>query len=154
MVSPHDGRLCIYRIVSSKYPPFDGRGTLLKGSRWVSPGRLVVHASETYALALLENLVHSSSRGGRIPEGLMCTRAFLPDDISQERIDLDSSMLFDEDTTRSIGDAWYDRGKTCLLWVPSVVSPYERNVLCNQRHPDFFRIEVERSDAWIDERLK
>ena len=53
MVSPHDGRLCIYRIVSSKYPPFDGRGTLLKGSRWVSPGRLVVQVSET-----IERLAH------------------------------------------------------------------------------------------------
>ena len=62
-------------------------------------------------------------------------------------------MLSDEDATRSVGDAWYDRGETCLLWVPSVVSPYERNVLCNQRHPDFSRIEVERSDARIDNRL-
>lgn len=110
MVSPHDGRLCIYRIVSSKYPPFDGRGTLLKGSRWVSPGRLVVHASETYALALLENLVHRSFRGLSIPKGLMCSRAFLPGDISEQGIDLDPSMLSDEDATRSVGDAWYDRG--------------------------------------------
>lgn len=86
-VSLHDGRPCIYRIVGSEYPPFDGRGAFLKGSRWVSPGRLVVHAAETYALALLENLVHRSFGGLPLPKGLICSRAFLPSDIFQERID-------------------------------------------------------------------
>lgn len=28
------------------------------------------------------------------------------------------------------------------MWVPSVVSPYERNVLINRLHPDFAKIRV------------
>ena len=39
-----------YRIVSSRYPPFDGAGAHRWGSRWVSPGRQVVHAAETMRL--------------------------------------------------------------------------------------------------------
>ena len=42
-----------YHIVSPKYPPFDGSGTYRYGSRWISPGRRVVHAAETYSLAVL-----------------------------------------------------------------------------------------------------
>ena len=54
----------------------------------------------------------------------------------------------------SIGDDWYDRGDTAVLWVPSVVSPYESNALCNQLHADFSRIVVgEPTRARVDARL-
>ena len=39
-----------YRIVSSRYPPFDGAGAYRWGSRWVSPGRQVVHAAKPMRL--------------------------------------------------------------------------------------------------------
>ena len=58
MASPPDEHTRAYRIVSPQYPPFDGSGTYRWGSRWVSPGHYVVHAAESYALAVLENLVH------------------------------------------------------------------------------------------------
>ena len=132
-----------YRIVSSRYPPFDGAGAYRWGSRWVSPGRQVVHAAETYALAVLENLVHWQS--GVLPRNLVCVRVVIPDDVPQERADeVDPALLRANDyrATRRTGDDWYDRGETAVLWVPSVVSPYESNVLCNQLHADFSRIVV------------
>ena len=145
-----------YRIVSSRYPPFDGAGAYRWGSRWVSPGRQVVHAAETYALAVLENLVHWQS--GTLPRALVCVRIAIPDDVAQERADdVDPALLTggDYDATRRIGDDWYDRGDTAVLWVPSVVSPYESNVLCNQRHAEFSRIVVgEPSPARVDARLR
>ena len=56
--------------------------------------------------------------------------------------------------TRRIGDDWYERGDTAVLWVPSVVSPYESNVLCSQLHADFSRIVVgEPTPAPVDAHL-
>ncbi len=72
-------------------------------------------------------------------------RVAIPDDVAQERADdVDAALLRANDhrATRRIGDDWYDRGDTAVLWVPSVVSPYEFSVLCNQLHVDFSRIVV------------
>ena len=41
-----------------------------------------------------------------------------------------------------------------MLWVPSAVSPYESNVLFNQRHADFTRLHVHPPEpAHVDTRL-
>lgn len=145
----------VYRIVQGHYSPFDGTGTYLWGSRWVSPGRYVVHAAESYALAVLENLVHWQTNS--LPRGLVCVRATIPGDIAQEEagtVDAASLASTDYAQTRVQGDRWYDDGRTVVLWVPSAVSPYERNVLFNQRHPDFGKIEVSPPvDAAVDPRL-
>lgn len=145
-----------YRIVQSRYPPFDGSGTHRWGSRWTSPGRWVVHAAETYALAVLENLVHWQTTA--LPASLVYVRATIPAGLPQERMDdFNSAALNDADfqSTRALGDQWYDQGRTSVLWVPSAVSPYESNLLFNQQHPDFSRIRVEPpTSARVDSRLK
>jgi RES domain-containing protein len=51
----------VFRIASAAYPVFDGGGAVRWGSRWCTPGRNVIHTASSYALALLENLVHWSS---------------------------------------------------------------------------------------------
>lgn len=145
-----------YRIVQSQYPPFDGSGARRWGSRWVSPGRWVVHAAETYALAVLENLVHWQTTA--LPSSLVCVRVTIPAGLPQEQMDgFDSAALTNADfqSTRAFGDQWYDQGRTSVLWVPSAVSPYESNLLFNQLHPDFSRISVEPpTTAHVDSRLK
>lgn len=145
-----------YRIVQKRYPPFDGGGTYRWGSRRVDPGRRVVHAAETYALAVLENLVHWQTIA--LPPSLVCVRVTIPAGLEQERIgdsDVAKRVLNDIVSTRALGNQWYDRGRTAMLWVPSVVSPYESNVLFNQRHADFPRIRVDPPiSAHVDPRLK
>jgi RES domain-containing protein len=115
----------------------------------------VVHAAETYALAVLENLVHWQS--GTLPRDLVCVQIAIPGDVARELADeVDPAVLLAHDyrATRRIGDDWCDRGETAVLWVPSVVSPYESNVLCNQLHADFSRIAVgEPTPARVDARL-
>ncbi len=92
-----------------------------------------------------------------LPNDLVCVRIAIPDDVAQELADeIDPALLIGHDyrATRRIGDAWYERGESAVLWVPSVVSPYESNVLCNQRHADFPRIVVgEPTPARVDARL-
>ena len=144
-----------YRIVSPKYPPFDGSGTYRYGSRWISPGRRVVHAAETYSLAVLENLVHWQA--STLPPTLVTVTVDIPDSVKQEKLDhshLPTSALNDYTEYRAIGDDWYDRGETALLWVPSTVSPVESNLLFNQEHIDFSLIIVHGPlPARIDPRL-
>ena len=145
-----------FRIVSPRYPPFDGTGTHRWGSRWISPGRWVVHATETYSLAVLENLVHWQSNA--LPPRLVCIEVEIPDDLEQEQLDpsdLPARAPGDFAECRAIGDDWYERGDSAALWVPSVVSPYESNILFNQRHDDFRAIIVhDARPARVDPRLR
>ena len=156
MASPPDRATRVYRIVDPRYPPFDGSGTHRWGSRWISPGRYVVHVAESYALAVLENLVHWQT--GTVPKGLVCVAADIPDDIEQETLDRSELTKPGSDSYapfRKIGDDWYDRAETAVLRVPSVVSPVEANVLVNQAHRDFARIDAQSlGPARIDPRLR
>jgi len=156
MASLPDRAFRVYRIVSSQYPPFDGSGTHRWGSRWISPGQHVVHTAESYALAVLENLVHWQT--SVIPRSLLCVAADIPDRIEQEELqrdDLPRTKPDDYAACREIGDDWYQRGDTAVLWVPSVVSPVETNILINQTHADFANITArEPMPARIDPRLQ
>ena len=156
MASPPKTFTPAYRIVSPKYPPFDGSGTHRWGSRWISPGRWAVHAAETYALAVLENLVHWQT--STLPPTLVCVQVGIPDELKQEQLDpanLPASAPGNFSECRAIGDDWYDRGDSAVLWVPSVISPYESNILFNQQHDDFRRIVVHDAiPASVDPRLR
>ena len=56
--------------------------------------------------------------------------------------------------SRAYGDAWFDRMDSAVLVVPSVVSPFEPNVLINQKHPEFGSIMVsDPAPAVLDPRL-
>ncbi len=155
MASPPDNVTRAYRIVSPKYPPFDGSGTYRWGSRWISPGQYVVHAAESYALAVLENLVHWQT--STLPATLVCVAVDIPDRIDQEeleRSDLPKAKPNDYAPFREIGDDWYERGDTVALWVPSLVSPVESNLLFNQQHKDFAKLKVHAAvPAQVDSRL-
>lgn len=154
MASPPEYR-DVFRLSHPKYPKFDGTGAFRIGSRWVSPGSYVIHAAESYALAVLENLVHWQT--SNVPPALICTRARVPAAVSQRSVPVKQTRQLDpNDYTafRKIGDSWYDEGDTAVLWVPSVVSPFESNVLINQRHADFAKIKIaETLPAPLDPRL-
>lgn len=155
MASPPNTATRAYRIVSLRYAPFDGSGTHRWGSRWISPGQYVVHAAETYSLAVLENLVHWQTSA--LPPTLVCVAVDIPINIEQEeldRTDLPKPKGNDYSAYREIGDDWYSRGETAILWVPSMVSPVESNLLFNQQHKDFSRIAVQKAvPAHVDPRL-
>ena len=50
--------MTLIRLCRSRYSPKDATGSRLHGGRWNSPGRAVLYASSTLALACLEVLVH------------------------------------------------------------------------------------------------
>ena len=138
MVSRSKAEQRVYRIVSSRFPPFDGTGAFRMGSRWLDPGCMVVHAAETYSLAALENLVHWQTSG--LPPTLVCVVATIPKGLKVTTMAPDD--IQDSDACKALGNKWFASKESAVLKVPSVVSPFESNVLINQTHSDFRRIVV------------
>jgi RES domain-containing protein len=56
--------------------------------------------------------------------------------------------------SQTLGNQWYDDRASLILVVPSVLSPYETNILINQNHPEFDRLAVsEERPTALDRRL-
>ncbi len=155
MASPFDGRFEVFRIAGAAYPIFDGGGAQRLGSRWCTPGRRIIRMASAYALALLENLVHWNAI--RLPPDMRFVVATIPVAMPRSRLEPDALPGWDRPdygVSQPYGDAWYDHGETALLIVPSVLSPFEPNVLISQRHPDAADIEVSAErPAILDPRL-
>ena len=154
---PYRGALTVYRIVRAGYPVFDGSGAARWGGRWTSPGRAVIHAAQTYALAVLENLVHFNA--SELPPNLVVTQIDIPARVSREIVRRSDVPGFDSDNTydacREIGDRWHQTASSALLIVPSRLSPHECNVLSRPGHKETGKLKVGDSmPARIDERLK
>jgi RES domain-containing protein len=135
--------LIAYRIGSSAYPLLDGAGAAASDlARWNSRGRHIIYTAEHYATALLEKAAQLS--GLKMPRTLVYARIDVPSDASVEELDPDDLPGWDSGSkseSQHFGDLWYDEKRTLLLLVPSLVAPgLERNLLINQRHPEFTRV--------------
>jgi RES domain-containing protein len=134
----------VYRLAKRRYPVYDGGGAALEGARWNSPGRLVIYASEHYATALLEKLVHAGRT--QLPGAHHAAAIDIPDDLPSEEFDPAAVPGWDAEesaTARAYGDDWHGRGRSAVLIVPSLPGqPIERNFVINPGHPDAARIRV------------
>ena len=68
----------VFRLAKRRYPVYDGSGAALEGARWNSPGRVLIYASEHYATALLEKLVHAGRT--QLPGAHHAAAIEIPDD--------------------------------------------------------------------------
>ncbi len=119
----------VWRICRRPFADLSGEGARLYGGRWNSPGRPLIYAAETAALAVLEVRVH-----------LDLDWDTLPDDYVLASIDIGSLVpeQIDElpSDPRAIGDEWIRSRTTALLRVPSWIVPESHNILINPAHPD------------------
>ena len=156
MASRSEGPLLTYRIARSGYPALDGAGAARHGGRWSSRGRYVVHAAESYALAILENLVHFNI--GELPPSQVVVQLRIPASVSRERVVAAQLPGWDRPypngVSQEVGVRWYDELRSAVLIVPSTLSPYETNVLINQRHSEATQIGIGPEEpALLDRRL-
>jgi RES domain-containing protein len=148
MVSPSERVPVAYRIVRDRYAMLDGSGAARFGARWNSPGRHVVYAGESFAIAILERLVHLGS--ARIPDNQVFSVITIPPQVDVEVLDPNAVPEWDADdmaASRRFGDAWHEERRTAVLSVPSAVTRIDRNILLNPRHRDFTRITATRPAA-------
>jgi RES domain-containing protein len=134
----------VYRLAKRRYPIYDGSGAALEGARWNSPGRSLIYASEHYATAILEKLVHAGRT--QLPGAHHAAGIHIPDDLPAEHFDPGAVPGWETEesaTARAYGDGWHAAGRTAVLIVPSLPGqPVERNFVINPSHPDAVRIRV------------
>lgn len=134
----------VYRLTKRRYPVYDGRGAALEGARWNSPGRALIYASEHFATAILEQLVHAGRT--QLPGAHHAAEIEIPDDLPTEVFQPSAAPGWDaEDSAvaRAYGDDWHAAARTAVLIVPSLPGqPIERNFVINPDHPAASRIRV------------
>ena len=137
--------LSAWRLTKTKHlaSAWDGQGPKRFGGRWNSVGVPVVYTSGTISLALVEVLVHLTSRA-------------LPS-YSAILVEFEESLVYAVGAkelpqkwrdhpapagTRAVGDQWVADGRSAVLRVPSVVVPNEYKYVLNPNHPDFRQIRI------------
>ncbi len=137
----------LYRILrkAHAHAPFDGEGAYRYGGRWSSVGTRLSYASEHQSLAMLEFFVHLDPDDP--PEDLILASVDVPDTVTRERIQTAALPSNWRDTPAPamlarFGDQFVRKGKSCLLIVPSALSPSENNWLLNPLHSDFEKIGI------------
>lgn len=143
----------VYRLVRAERADvvLSGEGARLYGGRWNPPGKAVVYASGSRALAVLEALVHLAGEA-RSMRFLLYSVA-LPQRARLRRHDSarPPSALR---SSQEIGRAWLETGDALALVVPSVLVPQEPNYVLNVSHPQFARLELSAPEPFsFDERL-
>jgi RES domain-containing protein len=144
-----------YRIADQRHPIMSGEGARLFGARWNPVGVPVIYATASYALGLLEKLVHTAT--GRIPKNQACVTIDIPDGLVIEEVDVSLLPGWDDPSnvvSQAFGARWVQEQRSVAFTVPSVISRYESNVVINPLHPDYGQIIVSKSqDVVWDSRL-
>jgi RES domain-containing protein len=135
----------VYRICRTAYRELDGKGALLYGGRWNSPGRPVVYASATLSLAALEYLIHVEPEDA--PADLIALTIEVPDDSPMESVEASAlpsgwEKVAEPPPCKDIGDRWVSSGASLLLRVPAAPVPEEMNLLLNPEHRDARRVRI------------
>jgi len=130
-----------FRIGDGRYPLFDGRGAMLEGGRWNSPGHAVIYGSLSQAGAMLEVLAHASI--GKLPHYSKMIIIKIPGSLAVETADpvtLPGWDHLNNHVSRQFGDEWIISCRSVALLIPSVVAQCDRNIAINQTHPDFGKL--------------
>jgi RES domain-containing protein len=137
--------MTVYRIARRAYADLLGRGGTLYAGRWHEKGHPIIYAAGSVALAALEYAVQTSVR----PFDSVLMEVEVPDGACvtiENRIggELPGNWAFVEEQSRRLGTDWLTEGKVLMLSVPSVVIPFERNLLLNPRHRSFASVRLKR----------
>ncbi len=135
--------MLIYRIVHKLF----SKKLLASGmeGRWNSAGKKVIYSAESIPLAFLENMIRRQGVGFNDDFKIM----ILEIPLKQAITILDVSLLKDNwrdmnnyATCQTLGNAWFDAGKTLVLKVPSAVLPEAFNYVMNATHADFKLVKI------------
>lgn len=136
----------VFRVAREAYKTdLSGTGARINGGRWNSPGKAVLYTSENRSLAILETLVHITSR--TVTSDLWMATLDIPESV---RIDHLNVVKLPSNWNRfraplevvQIGNRWLSEGKTLGLRVPSVLAEQESNILLNPHHPEMDQVEI------------
>lgn len=136
----------VYRLSREKYSSdLSGLGAALKGARWNSIGIKMVYTANNRSLAMAEVAVHFTL--ATLPKDYVIMTLYIPDDTSLQKLNIGDlpenwNVFPHPAATQSIGDKFITENKSCILQIPSVVTPGDYNILMNPNHPEFKRIKI------------
>lgn len=149
--------LHIWRIVTGPHAIWSGEAARLFGARWNPRGLPAIYAGTSFALCLVEVLVHANRK--MAPSGARFVEVVVPDVVSREVFDPTAHPgwddLHDLRVAQAFGRSWLHEQRSAILLVPSVVTAgRDTSVVVNPVHPDAADITVgpERPVA-LDRRL-
>ena len=117
-----------WRLCREPFADLSGEGARRFGGRWNSPGRPLVYAASSAALAVLEVRVHLDLPLELLPEDYVLLTVHLGDVPVEE---VSSIPGFPQ----AFGDSWLRELRTPVLQVPSTIVPESSNLLLNPVHP-------------------
>jgi RES domain-containing protein len=135
-----------WRITNASRVTLDGEESRDSGGRWHEPGRPLVYASTSCALATLEFLAHLD---GDPADELVAMQIHIPEELGDDHLPQDA-LPPDWRTPQhpdccAMGERWLRRphdDRAAVMKVPSAVVPLEFNVLIDPTHPDAAAIRV------------
>ena len=136
--------LRLWRIATGPHPVWSGEGARLFGQRWNPPGLSAIYCGTSFAISLVEILVHANRKA---PSGARSVEAVAPDDVSREAFDPAAHPGWDDlrdvSVAQAFGRQWLESRRSALLLVPSVITAgLDTNVVVNPDHPYAARIAV------------
>ncbi|CAN5904194.1 RES family NAD+ phosphorylase [soil metagenome] len=138
--------ITLWRICAPQYADtaYSGEGARIFGGRWNSKGRAVIYASESIALAVLEQLVHVEDLA--VLNEFVAVKAVLDEShvetLGTTSLPADWRAYPSPPSLRVVGDAWLSESRSLALRVPSVTVKRQYNYLINPAHPDLAGIET------------
>lgn len=137
--------LQLWRIATGAHRVWSGEGARLFGQRWNPAGMTAIYAGTSFAVCLVEILVHANRRSP--PSAARFVEAVAPDDVSRETFDPLAHPGWDDlndvSVAQAFGRNWIQSQRSALLFVPSVVTAgRDTNVVVNPNHPDAARISI------------
>lgn len=142
--------LLLYRITRDKYSKdLSGQGASIVGGRWNKKGTSLLYASTSLPLAVLETSVHLI-KDLNIRD-FVVVQYVIPSNMHIDTIyesDLPSNWkdIPHNSFTQEFGTEWIEKEETCILSVPSVILPSERNFLLNPNHNNYKHLTINKID--------
>lgn len=148
----------VFRLTKKKYAEeLSGKGAAKSGARWNSKGNELIYCAENRALAMAEVLVHISL--ANLSNQYMMMEIHIPDTIrpiiiTESDLPNDWNRFPPPEFTQEFGDSFIEKGKSCVLKVPSSVVQGDFNILINPKHHDFEGVCIaDVKDFRFDDRL-
>ena len=124
-----------WRLCRAPFADLSGEGAMRYGGRWNSPGRKLIYAASSAALAVLEVRVHLDLPLEQLPEDYVLVTIDLGASVSDALRELPDDPV-------AFGDAWLRDKRSACLQVPSFIVPESANILVNPAHPHATQVSV------------
>ncbi|MEE9372291.1 MAG: RES family NAD+ phosphorylase [Saprospiraceae bacterium] len=146
----------VFRISRSKYiEDLSGYGAKIYGGRWNRPGVPVLYTSQARSLAMLELIVHFTSKEAFRRQYKFACLWIDPKfivDVEEDIHSVDLRLPNNEHLWKITDKFFIDKKELCIK-VPSVLIPNEFNYLINPIHPYFQNVKLQGlENAIVDKR--